>query len=296
MKKVRALFASPNLYGALLIVLSGGLAAISNALTHSLPSSFSSWEILFFKSTIGCVALLLLFLSKRRLLLCTSIFRFHFLKGILSTIGNVCWLIALLHLSLAQSSALSLTSALFTSIGGWIIFKEEFPWQLWLALAVGALGVYMIIDISNCAFNWYTVFPLLSALCFSASSLMVKKLAKSDSSYTTLFYLLFFMSLFSFLPMLWEWVTPNMWDIIKLLSIGGLYFITQLFLIEAYSVAAATFIAPFKFARFPLNILAGIFFFFEWPHLMTLIGGILIMGAYYALIRYDRRQKRMARR
>lgn len=296
MKKVRARFSSPNLYGALLIVLSGGLAAISNALTHSLPSSFSSWEILFFKSTIGCVALFVFFVRKEQSLLRTSIFRFHFLKGILSTIGNVCWLIALLHLSLAQSSALSLTSALFTSIGGWVIFKEDFPWQLWLALIIGGLGVYLIIDVPNCAFNWYTLFPLLSALCFSASSLMVKRLAKSDSSYTTLFYLLFFMSLFSLVPMLWEWVTPSMWDIVKLGGIGVIYFIAQLFLIEAYTVAAATFIAPFKFSRFPLNILAGIFFFFEWPHLLTLAGGILIMGAYYALIKYDRRQKRTVRR
>lgn len=285
-------FFSKNIYGAFLIVLGGLLTAGTNSLTHGLSHSFSSMQVLFCKCLIGVILFLVLTVRRLPQVLSTKILPLHGLKALFGAAGNGFWIWAVMVLPMAQSSALSLTSALFTSVGGWILFKEHFAWPLWVALLLGAVGVYVIVDPHHVVFSWYSLLPLASALCFSGSSLMIKRLSRQDSSETTLFYLLFLMMIVAAPFAAYSWQPVTLKDMLFFGGMGVTYLGTQLLLIEAYTHAAASFIAPFKFARFPLNIGAGMLFFGEWPPIATLTGGGLIIAAYFLLIVYDRKVSR----
>lgn len=291
MFQIRQKFFSNNLYGAFLILLGGIITAGANALTHSMSTDYSAMQILFFKSTIGWCFLCLLYGLKLKHIFKTSILPYHALKGIFGAVGNWFWITALLFLPLAECSALSLTSAIITSIGGWIIFKERFYWPLLIASLVGFLGVYIILKPDWAIFSYYAIFPLISATAFSGSSLIIKRLAVSDSSETTLFYLMCFMSLFSAIPAFYMWVPFENLDLLKVFGIGLLYILTQLCIIEAYTHAAASFVAPFKFARFPFNVAIGFLFFLEIPAETTLIGALIIAGSYAYLYIFEKKKK-----
>ncbi len=289
MLQIRQKFFSHNLYGACLILCGGVTTAGANALTHSLSTKYAAMQVLFLKSLIGLLVLCGVCRRQLRAIISTNILAYHALKGVFGAIGNWFWITALLYLPLAACSALSLTSALMTSIGGWIIFKERFYWPVLIAGLFGFMGVYIILEPGWALFSYYAFFPLLSAASFSGSSLLIKKLAISDSSTTTLFYLMLFMTLFSSIPAFYAWVPFTNTDTLKTISVGAFYALTQLCIIEAYTYAAASYIAPFKFVRFPLNVASGFLFFLEVPTIVTLVGAAIIALAYGYLYYFEKK-------
>lgn len=286
-------FFSDNVYGGLLIILSTAASATTNGTTHSISKSFPPMEILFFKCLIGLLLLLIVYKQRFFSFLKTSILSIHALKGACGALGNWAWISAVQCLPLAESSALSITSAFFTSLGGMLFFKERFLLKAWIAIIVGFSGVLLILHPSQKIFSYYAFLPLLSALFFSASSLFVKRLSKEDSSQTTLIYLLWFMALFALLSQVHTpWIIPPVEETPKLALIGLSYLLTQVCLIEAYTYAHTSFLAPFKYARFPLNIFTGLLFFAEIPPLTTLLGGGVILLSYAWLIKVEYSKKK----
>jgi drug/metabolite transporter (DMT)-like permease len=284
-------FFSQNTYGAFLIIVSGLFVAVSNGLTHSLSIHFPAIQILFLKSSISLCLIVILFSSKLTTLTKTSIFRWHSLKGIVGVLGSWAWIVALQHLPLADSSALSLTSALLTSVGGYLFFGERPSFHVWFCVFLGFIGVLVVLNPSAQVVSVHSFFPLLAATAFAASSLLVKKICKQDSSYTILFYLMLFMSVFSSIPAIYSWSPIAVIDVYKIAIISVTYALGHFALIEAYVKAEASFIAPFKFARFPLGMATGLLFFSEFVSIPTLIGGVLITLSCFYLLRVENKKK-----
>jgi drug/metabolite transporter (DMT)-like permease len=278
-----SLLNSSPFYGAALIVLIAVIANIGNSLTHSLPKNLSSSQILFFKSSLGFIFVVIWFKGNLPKLLTTSYFRWQFFKGLTGAIGGWFWIAAVQVLPLADSSALSLTSALMTTVGAYYFFSEKPTKPLLSALAVGFTGVILILKPSRAVLQVYSFYPLLSALAFSTSSLIIKKVSLKDSSRTTLCYLLLFMALFSGGPAFYYWQPIEIGTLLKLSGIACLYTLSQLALIEAYTYTQAAFLAPFKFSRFPIAIIFGWLFFGEQFSWSTLMGGSLIIASYFYL-------------
>ena len=286
-------FFSDNVYGGLLIVLSTAASATTNGTTHSISKNLPPMEILFFKCLMGLCLLLVVYRRSFFSFLKTDILKIHSLKGACGALGNWAWISAVQCLPLAESSALSITSAFFTSLGGMLFFKEKFHRKAWIAIIVGFAGVLLILHPSQKIFSYYAFLPLLSAVFFSASSLFVKRLSQDDSSQTTLIYLLVFMAFFALLSQVHTpWIFPAFNDAPKLAVIGCSYVVTQVCLIEAYTYAHTSFLAPFKYARFPASIFTGVLFFAEIPPLTTLIGGGIILLSYGWLLRVEYKKRK----
>lgn len=282
----------PNIYGALMVSLVAVLTALSNSITHALPASIATPQVVFFKSVVGLIILCGLNASRLSTLYKTKIIKWHAFKGVMGVVGNLMWVLALRHLPLASASGLSMTSALLTAFGGWVLFQEPFRKSVLSCLIIGFIGALIIINPMGELFTLYALLPLGSAAAFSISSLTIKRLARNDASKTTLFYLLLFMTLFSLPSALMNWQSLDWLQIKTLGAIGVLFVISQLCLIEAYSAAEASFIASFKYIRFPTNILAGLLFFTEIPAITTIIGGCMIICASGYLVIVERKQKK----
>jgi drug/metabolite transporter (DMT)-like permease len=268
-----------NIYGGLLIASMAVFGSISNALVHGLVD-FSCWQILFLKSSLGLLFLCTVNIHRLFKLVRTSHLPLQTLKGMAGWFGNLFFIVALQKLPLADTSALSLTSAIITTVGGALFFQEPITRPILVAIALCCAGVVLILKPTS-VFTFYALFPLLSAMAFSFSSLSIKKISLKDHSDTTLFYLLFFMALFSAVPAFLYWTPCPASVLLKIILISCLYLASQVALIEAYTYAVAGFLGPFKFARFPLAILTGWFFFEEKTSYATLAGGTLIIISYY---------------
>jgi drug/metabolite transporter (DMT)-like permease len=281
-------FKKGNVYGACLVVLVAIITTLSNTLTHLLRKDFPTEEVLFFKVGVGLCLIVAFHLRNLKKLSSTQMLRWHALKGFAGAVGNWFWIASIQVLPLADATALSLTSAFLTTLGATYFFSEQVNRWVFLAVTIGFVGVFLILCPSAKIFSFYASFPLLSAFALSTSSLIIKKVSLTDSSNTTVFYLMLFMTLFSIGSIYWRWQTPQTEEFLMLITIGALYVVGQFALIEAYTHATAGFIAPFKFTRFPLAILSGFLFFGEQMSLRTLVGGALIIVSYYTIIKAKR--------
>jgi drug/metabolite transporter (DMT)-like permease len=276
-----------NKKGALLVTLTALLVSLSNSLVHSLTASIPTSQLLFLKAGIGFM-LCFPWLSRHWIAICkTPNKHWHLQKIIIGAIGNACWLKSLQELPLADATTLSLASALLTALGAALFFGERLRLMTLIALILGGIGVVLTLTPSLSIFSWLAMLPLISAACYSASSLFVKKISIVDTTYVTLFYLLGGMTLLSAPFAFISWVPLPLIDLIKIIIIGGLYCLIQWALIYAYAHANAGYLAPFKFIRFPLAMLIGSFWFGEMVSFHVIIGGILILGA-CLLIQYTR--------
>jgi drug/metabolite transporter (DMT)-like permease len=266
-----------NLWGAILIILGALLAAFSNALIHGLARPIPACQLLFLKTTLGCLLCAPLWYKYRPQIRTSPNKKWHLYKAIAGALGNVLWFMALQSLPFADATTLSLASALMTTFGAAIFFGEKIrPWTL-LALTVGFVGVVITLMPSFKDVNWAALLPLGSAAFYTASSLIVKKVSIKDEMPVSLFYLLGGMAALSAPFAIAFWIPLTATEYVTTGTLAIVYVAIQWTLIEAYTYASAGFLAPFKFIRFPLGLAIGVLFFNEPATGHTLAGAVLIL-------------------
>lgn len=276
-----------NKKGAFFIVLSAVLVSASNSFVHGLKTPISAGQLLFLKAGISFLLCVPWLMRQWTLIVRTPNKRWHAKKAIIGAIGNVFLIMALQKLPLADVTTLSLTSAILTTLGAAIFFKERLRPATIAALVLGGVGVCIVLKPSVTIFSWDALLPLMSAVCYSISSLFVKKVSLVDSTEVSLMYLLGGMAALSAPFACYSWTPLSAYDWMIVVGIAIIYCVVQWLLIYAYAHASAAFLAPFKFARFPLGCLFGVIWFGEIPSWYVIGGGGLIFAS-CSLIQYTR--------
>ncbi|MES2252717.1 MAG: DMT family transporter [Pseudomonadota bacterium] len=276
-----------NKKGAFFIVLSSLLVSVTSALVHGLKTPISAGQLLFLKAGIGFLFCIPWLIRHWPSVVHTPNKRWHAKKAIIGATGNVFLIMALQKLPLADVTTLSLTSAILTTLGAALFFKETLRPSTVAALLLGGVGVCVVLKPSMMVFSWGSLLPLLSAVCYTASSLFVKKVSLIDSTEVSLTYLLGGMMLLSAPFACFSWVSMSARDCSVIAVIACLYCIVQWLLIYSYAHASAAFLAPFKFARFPFACIFGLVYFGESPSWYVVSGGVLIFAS-CSVIQYTR--------
>ena len=125
-----------------------------------------------------------------------------------------------------------------------------------------------------------TLALLACSLCYAASNLFVKLIAQTtDGATMMVFSLNAFILLFSAIPVVFVWVTPD-WSMapwIALLAVAG--FSAQSCMTRAMLEGEASIVMPFDYLRLPFAALAGFFIYAEVPDLPTVLGAAIIVGS-----------------
>ena len=100
------------------------------------------------------------------------------------TIGIVLWFVALPLTTLAEITALGFTGPIFVTIGAALFLGEDVRLRRWLAVIVGFIGAMIIIRPGFSALHIGVICILVSTPIFSASNLISKALARTDSANT----------------------------------------------------------------------------------------------------------------
>ena len=186
-----------------------------------------------------------------------------------------------------------------------IILKEQVGVQRWLAVIVGFIGVYIVLDPDFNNFDYLSLLPVLCAFCYASSMIIIKKTSDKDNVYTqvlqfyiaaivisTIFY--FFIgdgqfntsnhpaSQFIFR----KWFTTLEFTLPYLVILGVIAAGSFLSIFTAYRIASPAVISPFEYTILIWAALSGWFIFGEMPNTRTFIGMFLIVsGGIYIFIR-----------
>ena len=288
-----------NPKGILLILSGMALFSIQDSLIKYIFEESALYE-LYFGRTLTALILLFIFLkitsqklvfkTHYPLLTCCRVICFFF--------GFSFFYISLTYMSLAMANALFFSSPFFISILAIIFLGEKVGIRRWLAILVGFIGVYIVLNPDFENFNYMNLAPVACALCYAISMTITKITSDKDDVYSQMFHLyigaigisiLFFIftgkgqfNTFSdptFQFILREWFTNPTYAWPYIVAMGFVAAVSFYCVFSAYSVASPSVVSLFEYSLIIWAIIIGYLLFNDVPTIRTFIGVALIIGA-----------------
>ena len=205
-----------------------------------------------------------------------------------------CLFAALQTIDLSKMTALLQTIPVFVTLLAPFLLGETVGWRRRMAVAIGFIGVLLIIDPSTG--NWLNrgVLLGLASPFFGALMLLsLRRLGQTDHPSTTaLWYNIIGAAVFFGVSVSLDIAWPDKADILVLLClIGVMSSFQQFFLAHSYKLAPASVLAPLRYLSVPFGVGASVIFFDEILTPSFFIGtAILISASFFILKRTQKIQ------
>ncbi len=277
----RGLYASSPavVRGMALIAVSALCFAAMHGLIRHVTGDLHPFEAAFFRNLFGLLFFLPWFARVGLRPLRTGRLRLHALRGGLQVLAMLSFFMALSITPLAEVSALSFSAPLFASLGAIVFLGEKMRLRRWSALIIGFAGALVIIRPGFETIDVGFVLVIFSAALWAGTMLVIKVLARGESSLTITAYMGLFLTPLSFLPALFVWQWPSVAQLVLLAAIGGLGSVGHLAMAQAFKEAEVSAIMPADFTRLIWATIIGYLAFAELPDLWTWIGGAVIFAS-----------------
>lgn len=159
------------------------------------------------------------------------------------------------------------------------VLGERVGWRRWLAIALGFVGVLIILQPGSGVFDPVAVIPLVSALMFALYGLLTRFAARKDPTATSFFYTGTAGAVVMTAAGIWFWEPMSGPDYgwmlaLCLTGVGGHWL-----LIKCYEVAEASAVQPFAYFQLVFASLVGLVVFDEMLRTNVIVGAMLIVGA-----------------
>ena len=288
-----------NPKGILFILTGMALFSVQDSLIKYIFEDTALYE-LYFGRTLTALILLALYLkiTFQKLVMKTY-------YPLLTTVRVICFFfgfsffyISLTYMSLAMANALFFSSPFFISILAIVFLGEKVGIRRWLAIIVGFLGVYIVLNPNFENFDYTKLAPVACALFYAISMTITKITSDKDSVYSQMFHLyigaigisiIFFIftgkgqfNTFSDPTLqfiLREWFTNPTYSWPFILIMGLVASLSFYFVFSAYSIASPSVVSLFEYSLIIWAIIIGYLLFNDIPTVRTFIGVALIIGA-----------------
>ena len=203
----------------------------------------------------------------------------HISRGAIHTVGMMLWFVALPLTTLAEITALGFTGPIFVTIGAALFLREDVRLRRWMAVIVGFIGAMIIIRPGFSALHLGVICILVSTPIFSASNLISKALARTDSASTIVIWQNLVIVVCAAPLAIWFWQTPSWTDLLWFLAAGACGTMGHICQQRGYQLADITLLQPIGFLSLIWNTLLGFFLFFQTPDAWTFVGAAIIFGS-----------------
>lgn len=208
-------------------------------------------------------------------------------RSLLIVITNFAYYMAVAALPLATVSALYLTTPFIITILSVLFLQEKVNYIQWGALIGGFLGALIIVHPGEGAFEWAMLLPLLAALAYAGSVVLVRKMEGEGLTEVIAFQGTTWLSVMGLVLALalglgefdWEvqqhpsldfllrgWQQPDLLNVVALLICGVVGAAATLMLTKGYAASSASHLAPFEYTALLWSIVLG---WLIWDHLPT---------------------------
>ena len=295
-----------NPKGIIFILLGMFVFSIQDSIMKYIFSFVSLYEIYLIRTLVSFVIILLfLKITKKPIIFKTQYPLLTFCRILLFFFGFSSFYISLTVLPLITATALFFVTPFLITIFAKFFLKEQIGPRRWLAVIIGFIGVYVILNPDFNNFDYMSLTPILCAFCYSLSMIIIKITSEKDSVYTqtftfylgaiiisVIFYFTFGDGQYNtidhpaFQFIFREWFSNLENSMLLMIATGFTASVAFFLLFSAYRIASPAVVSPFEYSILVWSSLSGWFFFNEIPDLKTIIGIILIVcGGIYIFIR-----------
>jgi drug/metabolite transporter (DMT)-like permease len=200
-------------------------------------------------------------------------------RGLLLVVEICVMIYAFTLLGLVESHAVFASYPLLIAALSGPVLGERVGWRRWVAIAIGFIGVIIILEPGSGVFRREAVIPLASALMFALYGLLTRYAARRDSANTSFFWTGTTGAIAITAVGLWYWqpMTGPDWGWMAALCVTGA--LGHFTLIKCYEVAEASAVQPFAYLQLVFGSMIGITVFSETIRLNVALGAALIVTA-----------------
>lgn len=269
---------SGALVAAALMVAAAVLNAADAVIVRLLAGEVHPLMIGFTRAAFGLAVVLPWILT--RVDLAASPYRWlHVLRAGLKLASLVAFFVAFAHAPLSDVVAINFTMPIFLTLGAWMVLGESMTLSKLLAVVAGFAGMLIVIRPGAGAMNPALAFAMAGAVLTAVIQLMLKRMARHDSTDRLVAWNLLTMAPLGLLAALFVWETPTPAQLGLLALQGVLGALNMTLLTRAFVLAEASFLAPLDFLRLPAVAALAFVFFGEVAGASTWIGAAVIFGA-----------------
>ncbi|SIR15200.1 EamA-like transporter family protein [Rhizobium sp. RU20A] len=303
--------AHPNpLRGIALKIASVIVFLVMSTCIKAAGSDIATGQITFYRSAFALLPIIAYLSATGRLFAAfhTRDFGGHIMRGFVGILAMSCGFYGLIHLPLPEAIAIGYAMPLLTVVFAALFLKETVRLYRWSAVAVGLVGVIIIVWPRLTLFSEGSVGAsealgalavLLSATLGATAMVLVRKLVRSERTETIVLYFSLSASLFSLLSLPFGWTALSL-NAFLLLAVAGICGgIAQILLTESYRHADMSTIAPFEYTSILLGTVIGYLLFDDVPTLHMLVGTLIVIAAGIFIIFREHRlglERRAARK
>ena len=203
----------------------------------------------------------------------------HLVRHTIHYAAQFGWFFALTLIPIGQVVAIEFTMPVWTTILAVALLGERVDALRVGAVALGIVGVALIVRPGLERIDPGQLIALASALGFAIAFVLVKSLTATERPVAIIFWMLVVQSAIGLVPAGLDWRTPaaSVWPWIVVIAICGTY--SHYCMAQALRHAEATAIVPMDFLRVPLTAAAGWIVYSEGLDLYAVLGAGLILGA-----------------
>ena len=303
-----------NSKGIILVLIAMVTFSVHDAIIKFIFTEAALYEIYFGRTFIAALlSAAYLLLTKQKIILKTSYPILSIVRVVLHFLAFSFYFISLTYMSLAVATALYFSTPLFMSILAKLFLKEDIGIRRWLAILVGFIGIFVILNPDLSDFDFKNLLPVICALFYASSMTISKKTADKDNVHTQLFYfyiltvsiclVVFFLSgsgqfnkfdnpTMQFIFRDWFSNPTFTWKYIIVMGILASVAFTCIF--KAYTSFSTSITSIFEYSLIIWSVIIGYFLFNDIPTLRTLLGIILVVGAgIFIFIREEIRKQKI---
>ena len=245
---------------------------------RELSAELTTFQILFFRSLVGFVVIVVVLRHAGWGQLRTRMFRTHLIRNLAHYGGQYGWFYGIALLPLAQVFAIEFTMPIWTAVFAVVILGERVNKQRALAIAIGFAGVLVMLRPGIAVVSPAALAVLAAALAYGFAHTLTKRLSGTDTPLAILFYTTAMQLPLAFLPALndWTWPSTAAWPwvlVVGLTALSAHYCLTRAFMLEDAAV-----VMPMDFLRLPLIAVVGLFLYGEPIQFWVFVGGAIVFA------------------
>ena len=269
------------LWAVVLVLCAGACFATLSAQVRELSNlGMHPFVVTFWRNLFGLVFMLPWLMRNGLGTLRTSRFWMFTLRSAISFVSMVLGFWSISLMPFAKAISLSFTAPLFATLLAATVLKERVRLRRWSATAAGFIGVLVVLQPESSGIGFGEGLALAAAALSAIVSMVVKNLARTESSNAIVTYMVLLltpMSLALALPV-WSWPPAGTWWMF-MVGMGLAGTLGHLCWVRALGMAEVSLVVSYDYMRLLFAAVIGYFAFAEAPVLHTWIGAALIVGS-----------------
>ncbi len=200
-------------------------------------------------------------------------------RGVLLAAEVCVMVLGFTYLGLIESHAIFIAYPLLIAALSGPVLGESVGWRRWIAIAIGFVGVLIILQPGYGVFHPAALLPLLAAFMFALYGLLTRYVARLDTAAVSFFWTGTTGAVAMTLVGIWFWepMTAGDWAWMALLCCTAV--LAHWLLIKCYEVAEASAVQPFAYLQLVFAAALGFTVFGDVLRLNVAFGAVVVIAA-----------------